>query len=206
VDRLGPLTGPADALTEWLSSLWGSVAAVLAAPLAWFVVGAVAYGYRLAPVRTPNQALYERVTRGWAAIPQVPRKTLLAITNDIRGRFGPMLQGMRMFTRIGVPAMAVFCLAFVVVRMGTVMDWGGGALLFELERLIVGPQHLLTVWIPLHGVASHLIDAVVVVLLVGILAAAVDRVLLAYPVRQEPPAPEVTESSVGRTPVAVQTE
>ena len=88
VDRLGPVTGPADAVTEWLSSLWGSVAAVLAAPLAWFVVGAVAYGYRLAPVRAPNRPLYERVARGWSAIPRLPRKTLLAITNDIRGQNG----------------------------------------------------------------------------------------------------------------------
>jgi hypothetical protein len=205
VDRLGPLNGPAEIVTSWLGSLWGSVAAVLAAPLAWFVVGAVAYGYRLAPIPAPNRALYERLSRGWAAVPQMPRKALLAITNDIRERFGPMVQGMRMFTRIGVPAMVVFCLAFVAVRLGTVWDWGGGALFFELERLVVGPQDLVQVWIPLQGIVGHLINAVVTVLLVCVLAAAVDRVLLAYQVEQ-PPAPHVREPSAERTPAGVHAE
>ena len=202
VDSLGQFSVTAQGLTDWFGSLWGSVAAVLAVPLAWFVVGAVAYGHRMPSTPSPVHPLARRVARGWPALPPLPRRTILALTNDIRSRFGPMVRGARMFTRLGLPAMLVFCLAFVLVRMATIMDWGGSAVLFELARLVVGPQDLETVWRPLSTVIGALSDALIMVLLVCLLAAAVDRVLLAHRPRR-PRHAEVTPPEAVRTQEAV---
>jgi hypothetical protein len=81
--------------------------------------------------------------------------------------------------------MLFFCISFLVAQ--TARDW-----LWEVERLLIGPRDLEEVWWPLSGPLSVLNDAVGVVLLAALLAAAVDRVLRLQPA---PSADSASEST-----------
>jgi hypothetical protein len=72
--------------------------------------------------------------------------------------------------RAGLVPMLLFCLAFVAAR--TVANW-----LWELQRLLIGPEDLGGFWMPLSWPLSRLNDAAGHVVLVCLLAAAVDRAL-----------------------------
>jgi hypothetical protein len=162
---LGPLTDPVRGTGSWLGSLVGDADVVILVPFAWLAVGAVVYGYRLAgsSARGP----------GWGAprwVPEPVRAVAGNIAADVRGRFAPLIDGLRLLVRAGVAPMLLFCLAFVVAQ--TASSW-----LWELERLVVGPQDLNTVWRPLSGALSVCNDAAGTVVLACVLAAAVDRVL-----------------------------
>jgi hypothetical protein len=206
VRSLGPLTHAGERLFGWLWTLITSVDAVIVVPVAWLAVGAVVYGRRLAEneherdadaspvspappvspaspvsrgVAGPNDLTQEqqRITDEPAypvpAPPRAPgplRRTGHAFGKDLRGRFLPLLQGIRLLVRAGLRPMLLFCLVFLLVQ--TTSKW-----LWEAERLIVGPQDLSQVWMPLSRLLSSFNDAAGQVLLACLLAAAVDRVL-----------------------------
>jgi hypothetical protein len=181
----GPLAQPARTVSSWLLGLMGSLDAVIMVPIAWLTVGAVVYGHHLAP--PPATAGQQRAARRWARVPRPVRFVGSGISADLRDRFGPLVHGLRTLARAGLAPMLLFCLAFIIAQGAE--DW-----LWELERLLIGPRDLDTVWMPISGPLDMVNRTVGTVLLACLLAAAVDRVL-----RVQPAVP-ATDESAGEGP------
>jgi hypothetical protein len=169
MDAIGPLATPARGLAGWLSDLFGSVDAVLVVPLAWLAVGAVVYGHRVA-APPPENLLLQKASRRWSVVPRPVRRVAGDLTADLRERFGPLVDGLRLVVRAGMAPMLLFCLAFLIAQ--TASKW-----LWELERLLIGPQDLNTFWQAVDEPLGILNDLLATVLLVCLLGAAIDRVL-----------------------------
>jgi hypothetical protein len=177
VEKFGPLAAPARSVVSWLGETLGSVDAVIVVPLAWLTVGAVVYGHTLAPPSPSGSVLFMRAARKWLIIPRPLRRVGSELTADFRDRFTPLVHGLRLVVRAGLAPMLLFCLAFLVAQ-------AAGTWLWELERLIIGPQDINVVWRAVDGPLSVFNDLVATVLLACLLSAAVDRVL-----RADRPAP-----------------
>lgn len=146
---------------------------VFLVPLAWLAVGAVVYGHRLVPPPRPRSSgVVRKAIVRWRVLPPVVRRAGEDLTGNLRDKFVPLWHGLRTLGRAGLPAMLLFCLVFLVA------PWTGNGL-WELERLLIGPRELAGMWMPLSGVLSVVNDATTAVVLVCLLAAAVDRVLAA---------------------------
>lgn len=171
MDAIGPFAGPVGAVTGWLGGLLGSVDAVLVVPLAWLAVGAVVYGHRVKPP-APQSDLLRKASKRWSVVPKPVRRVASELTGDVRERFGPLADGLRLVFRAGVAPMLLFCLAFVLAQ--TAAKW-----LWELERLLIGPQDINTVWRAVDTPLGLVNDVASTVLLVCLLGAAIDRVLRA---------------------------
>jgi hypothetical protein len=165
----------------WLGEVAGSLDMLIVVPIAWLAVGAVIYGYKTAPPPAPAGPLFQRAARRLAAGPRPLRRVAGELAGDLRGRFGPLLQGLGVIFRGGVRPMLLFWLAFLIAQ-------GSAQWLWELERVIVGPQDIGVVWSPLSGPLGVFNEAVSNALLVCLLAAAVDRALAAEPAAPEEPA------------------
>jgi hypothetical protein len=169
MDAIGPLATPTREVAAWLGGLLGSVDAVLVVPLAWLAVGAVVYGHRVAPP-PPAGELLRAASRRWSIVPAPLRRVGGALTSDLRERFGPLVDGLRLVVRAGLAPMLLFCVAFLIAQ--TASKW-----LWELERLLIGAQDVPTVWLAIDEPLGVFNDLVATVLLVCLLGAAIDRVL-----------------------------
>jgi hypothetical protein len=192
-------SSPPEAAAGWLLGQLGHVEAVLVIPISWLAIGVVVIGHRTPDLWTSRQAgrtrqAYEKAQRRWSAAPRAIRWLGERLTEDLRGRFTPLVHGVRMLVRAGAVPMLLFCLAFVAVRR--LPDW-----LWQLERVVIGPQDVTGVWVPLAGPLSTLNDAIGTALLICLLAAAVDRALH----HSEPVAgpPEQPESAAADPPAPV---
>jgi len=174
VEALGPLTDAARTAGEWLVGAIASADTVIVVPLAWLAVGAVVYGHRLAPPAPSGSELVQRASKRWNALPKPVRVVGANLSSDVRERFTPLVHGLRTLAQAGLAPMLFFCVAFLVAQ--TARDW-----LWEAERLLIGPRDLQEVWIPISGPLGLFNDALGVVLLACLLAAAVDRVLRVQP-------------------------
>jgi len=164
---------PNGALKSVLSSIgdtFSSADMIFVLPLAWLAVGAVVYGRALAPLPPPTHRLYQRAAEKLAARPGAVGKLTTAVGKDLYNRFAPLLQGLRRLLRAGWSSMLSFWLAFLIAQSAP--QW-----LWELERLLIGPRDLGLVWMPLSAPVGVLNEAVGTVLLVCLLAAAIDRTL-----------------------------
>jgi hypothetical protein len=190
-------TSAPEAGADWLLGQLGHVEAVLVIPISWLAIGAVVIGRNRPPdAGTPTgrgQQAYQRAQRRWLAAPRAIQWTGERVTEDIRGRFKPLVHGVRMLVRAGAVPMLLFCLAFVAARR--LSDW-----LWQLERLLIGPQDFNGVWFPLAWPLSTLNDAIGTAVLICLLAAAVDRALH----HSQPPAgaPEQLEPAAAAEPPA----
>ena len=171
----GPLSPAADRVVEWFGEILGSADAVLIVPFAWLTIGCVIYGHEL--VSPPRSGSEMATHQRWQRLPSPVRAVLLPLRNGADDRFGPMARGFRLLRHAGLRTMLLFCLAFVVAQ--SLPEW-----LWELERLIIGPQDLGSVWIPLSGPMSTLNESIGLMLTICLVTAAVDYVL-----RVPPPAP-----------------
>jgi hypothetical protein len=186
VSSLGPLTNVVRSAGEWLVNAISSADAVLVVPLAWLAVGAVVYGHKLVEPGPPASELLQRANSWWQRLPKPVRVVGTNLTTDVRDRFAPLAQSLRMMFRAGLAPMLLFCLSFLIAQ--TAQQW-----MWELERFLIGPRELNSVWWPLSGPLSLLNDAVGVVLLACLLGAAVDRVLRLQP---PPSSSDVVEEAV----------
>lgn len=198
---VGTATGaasPSDQAAGWVVGQLGQIQAVLIIPLSWLAIGAVVLGHQPprvwesgAPGAEPTRLAYQRAQRRWSAAPRAIRWFTVRLTDDLRGRFLPLAQGVRMLVRAGAVPMLLFCLAFVVIRV--LEDW-----LWQLERALIGARDVESVWIPLTWPLGELNRAITTVLLVCLLAAAVDRAMRATrPDASPPPVPAGAAPSAG---------
>ncbi len=168
----GPLSGLVKGVFAWFGEILGSLDALVVVPIAWLTIGCVVYGHQLVSPSTPggDPEELETVRRGIARLPAAARKALHPLRNDTRDRFGPMVRGFRVLRQAGLPTMLLFCVAFVTAQ--AVPEW-----LWELERTILGPQDLVNFWIPVSGPLSIVNSAIGIMLIICLVAAAVDHVL-----------------------------
>ena len=146
VDHLGAIGRPVNGAISYIWGLLASTETVILVPLAWLTVGAVVYGRRftheLATSAAPRRARPSR-------LPKPVTWLTLRVVAEMRERFGPLLGGIQLLARASMRPLLLFCLAFVLLSQVT-SDHGplGGAghWMWELERLVIGPQDQGTVW------------------------------------------------------------
>lgn len=167
IDLVGPLGRPVQTVADGIGNLLSDADAVLIIPIAWLTVGAVALGQK---IETPTERrrrfiAEERLKR----VPTAIRRVGHEATADIRGRFSGLGNGIRLLAVGGLLPMLLFCLVFIIARQA-------GNLVLELYRAVVGPMAADTA-VAFNPYISVLSNAAYSVLLVGLLAAAVDRVV-----------------------------
>src|SRR5262249_17581999 len=149
--------------------------------------GAVVYGHRLAQPVTAEE-LYARLGERWVRVPGAIRWLASRLSGTVRERLAPLVNGLRLIAHAGMRPVLLFCPVFLLginVDDASRGPLGGlGSLLLEVERLIIGPREFNEVWVPNVYLFNVLNEAVQAVLLICLVAVAVDRVLLAQ--RLEP--------------------
>jgi hypothetical protein len=167
LDVVGPLSRPLEAVAGAVGSFLTDADAVVLIPIAWLTVGAVALGQKIE--HPPRERRDTRWSSRVERVPPVVRRVGSEATADLRGRFSGLANGLRLLAVGGLLPMLLFCLVFVVARQA-------GALTVEVWRLVVGPTSRDTA-IAFGAYLDLLRDGVYTIALVGLLAAAVDRVV-----------------------------
>lgn len=167
ISIIGPLGRPVQAVADGVGTLLTDANAVLLIPIAWLTVGAVALGQK---IETPTERrrrfiAEERLKR----VPSAVRRVSHEATADLRGRFSGLGNGIRLLAVGGLVPMLLFCVVFIVARQA-------GTLVVELWRAVVGPTSRDTA-LAFYPYLDVLSDAVYTVMLVGLLAAAIDRII-----------------------------
>lgn len=186
---LGPVGSAVDTVLNWVIGAIGKADAIIIVPLAWLTVGAVVYGRSLATQAafdaddTRVSVWSQRVAKVPAPVRRVGREFFGGPVDRFRG----LLSAVRTFAAAGLAPMLLFCLVFVLARQAEVLAALG------LRQLLGAQQPSLMEVIQPH--LDLVTRGVYTVLMVGLLAAAIDRMLapaaMPEPVA-EPAAPAVT--------------
>jgi hypothetical protein len=180
LSRVGGVGDSVQAALNYGGGLLANGQAVILVPVAWLTVGAVVYGHRLSSTPSADE-LYERSGRHSRPLPVPIRWLSSRLSAAVRVRFAPLVDGLRLLFRSGLAPMLVFCLVYLALSPVKTdqrgLLGGAGGWLWELERLVIGPQEVNAVWLPASYMLSGLNSAVETVLLICLLAAAIDRVL-----------------------------
>ncbi|MET0931108.1 MAG: hypothetical protein ABWX74_16425 [Aeromicrobium sp.] len=167
IDIVGPLGRPLQAVADGLGNVLTDADTVLIIPIAWLTVGAIALGQK---IETPEQQrrrfiAEDRVKR----VPRVVRRVGHEATADIRGRFSGLSNGVRMIALGGLLPMLLFCIVFLVAREA-------GNLSAVLWRAAFGPvkRDDALAFVPYLDVIA---TGAYTLVLVGLLAAAIDRII-----------------------------
>ena len=152
---LGPLAG----VGRFLGGALLAADVVILVPLAWLAVGAVVYGRSL----PAGEGLTREQVRRWLRMPR-------GLRSDVGESFGPLMRGFGLLRRAGLGPMLLVCLVFQLVAM--IPD-----LLWWIEKSVIGPRDLDTIWVPLSGPLGAINEAVGTIVLICLVGAAVDRVL-----------------------------
>lgn len=167
---LGPFGDPVGSATGWIFTALGRGDQLILLPIAWLTVGAVVYGRSIAaPVAAERDP--GRIARAAARVPAPVRRVWDEMTGSVRGRFTRLTDGVRLLIRAGLVPMLLFCLVFLLARQS-------GTLAQEAARWLIGPQDPSTRLAFAPHVAV-LTDGVYTVVLVVLLAAAIDRIMAA---------------------------
>lgn len=190
VGALGPVGAAVEAVWAWLVTLWSDVGVLAFTPLAWLTVGAVVYA-RPATSTAPLAGLagFSRVRRlqalrrRAARAPAPVRDWSGRAGKGVASRFAPLVDALRTIRRAGVVPVVLFCLLFLLARQVEVLT--GHAM-----RAVIGPLDP-DVYVMLAPILSILPRATYTLVLVALLAAAVDRMLRHEAESSEPdPAPQ----------------
>jgi hypothetical protein len=166
-DAVGPIGDPLRSTAHWLGNVIGDADGIVVIPIAWLTVGAVALGRQIDVPRPTRPA--SPLLRPVARIPAPVRRIGSEATADLRGRFRGLGDGLRLIVIGGLVPMLLFCLVFIVASQS-------GVLVTELWRTVVGPLDRDTA-LAIAPYVNILADAVYSLLLVGLLGAAIDRVV-----------------------------
>jgi hypothetical protein len=160
-------TGPARGVVMWVGTQLANAEAVLLAPVSWLLLGLV-ISRKAASASldgSPNTP-----PPGWlSSMPRPVRWLADGVRSDLNTRFGPLTNGIRLIFRAGLIPMALLCVLVPALLAGTRWLW-------EIERLLIGPQDLWTRWAPLSYWLSPLNTAIAVVAVTCLVAAMVERV------------------------------
>lgn len=182
VAHLGPLEQSARVAGRFAIDLATSVDTVLIVPVAWLFVATTVYGMKDPPLTEKELQRARRAARRWSKVPMPVRRLAAGSTADMREAMSPLARSYRLVAYAGIVPILLFCLLFVVTQ-------GLPLWLWELERTLLGPQELDTLWVPLSGPLATVNEAITMVLQLCLVAAAVDRVLRVSGSAAEPGVP-----------------
>ncbi|WP_327090698.1 hypothetical protein OIE66_08760 [Nonomuraea sp. NBC_01738] len=162
-DAAGSVLGPVgDAVSFVLPDVWNA----LVLPLVWVTIAAVVFGRDMGA----GEALIEgtrvqpRAGRVRAAAPEPVRKAAEFVSRDLRDKYTPMFNGLRLVLGAGLVFFLVLCLSYTLLTVGR--DWA-----FIGVTALVGP-HESAWWTLWHGPVRFGVDLVYEVLRISLLAAA----------------------------------
>lgn len=167
IDLVGPIGHPLQSVMHGIGNLLTDADSILIIPIAWLTVGAVALGQQIgAPPREKRPSRWQPHLQ---RVPARVRQWSGEATSGIRGRFTGLGDGVRLLVVGGLVPMMLFCLVFVVARKA-------GYFAAQLWRIVVGPQQrdYALAFSPYFDIFS---TAVYSLLLVGLLGAAIDRII-----------------------------
>ncbi|HEX4814147.1 MAG TPA: hypothetical protein VFV66_15495 [Nonomuraea sp.] len=180
--------GAGDALGGVLSPVGDAVAFVLPdprdailLPLVWLAIAAVVFGRQAGDVGAAiaGTRVESRATRLWAATPAPVRGVAEFVSRDLRGKYLPALDGLRLALRVGPVFFLTFCLCHVALT--TAADWT-----FIGVTHLVGP-HETAWWTLWHDPIKFGVTAVFEVLRISLLAATLRLALQAAPAGRSRP-------------------
>lgn len=167
------LGGPGQLIDQVLAFIAGAIGkadAIILIPMAWLTVGAVVYGRTLTQAKKAEPGARakqwsERVKK----VPSPVRRVGQEVFGGAISRFNGLAGALRTFARAGLAPMLLFCLVFVLAKQAEVgTAW--------VLRWAMGPQD--PDWMVVITPYLTLIRrGVYTVLMVALLAAAVDRML-----------------------------
>ncbi|MEV4889500.1 hypothetical protein AB0K48_08935 [Nonomuraea sp. NPDC055795] len=167
-DVIGGVLGP---VGEAVAAVVPNLKDALVLPLVWVTIAAVVYGREMGQ----GEALIQgtRVESGAGrvkeAAPEPVRKVAEFVSRDLRDKYTPMLNGLRMVLRAGPVFFLVFCLCYTLLGVGH--DWA-----FIGVVNLIGP-HESNWWTVWHGPIKFGVTAVYEVLRISLLAAALQMAL-----------------------------
>jgi hypothetical protein len=169
-DSLGGPGAVIDQVLGFIAGAIGKADAIVLIPMAWLTVGAVVYGRTLSQAKKAEPS--ER-SKQWAErakrVPSPVRRVGREVFGGAISRFNGLAGAVRTFARAGLAPMLLFCLVFVLAKQAEV---GTAWVLREL----IGPQDP-DVMVVIAPYLALIRRAVYTVLMVSLLAAAVDRML-----------------------------
>jgi hypothetical protein len=172
IEILGPVGDPVATVAGWISTFIDNADDVVLVPLAWLTVAAVVFGGSIAPPPPKGASRFSRV-RPIAAVgsrtPAVVKRWAQEATSGFRGRFSGLRDGFRVLALGGLVPMVTFCLVFVIADQAN-------AVVSELGRFLLGPRSRDTAlaFSPWEDIIASTLEYVI---LAGLLAAAIDRIL-----------------------------
>jgi hypothetical protein len=168
VDVLGPVGAALDSVRGWFWGVLGDFDAIVVIPIAWLTVGAVVYGRRVTEPEA-RIAARERIDRRLQRLPRPVQRWGGDFLDDMGARFAGLFKGLRLLAVAGLVPMLLFCLVFLLATEAKYLTMEG-------FRWVTGPLDSVdapAIWPWMDVVAQ----GVYTVLVVGLLAAAVDRVI-----------------------------
>ncbi len=183
VDVVVPFS--AGAALRWLGSFGADVKDGLLQPLLWFTIAAVVYGERMeSDRRTIEGTRLERLHRArgaWARLPRRVRVFLEVASRELREKWTPAVNGLRLALRAGAAFFLTFCLCYVALQVLTRWGWIGAT-------RIIGP-HPWDWWQVALVPLDFARDAIYEVLRICLLGAAYDLALRRTGLAGRPSAP-----------------
>lgn len=167
------LGGPGHVIDSVVNFFWGAIGQadkIIIVPMAWLTVGAVVYGRSLSQARKAQQSERAKV---WSAraekVPSPIRRVGKEVFSGPISRFNGLAGAVRTFARAGLAPMLLFCLVFVLAKQAEVgVSW--------VLRELIGP-HDPKFMSYISGYVGLVRRGVYTVLMVALLAAAIDRIL-----------------------------
>ncbi|NUR82517.1 MAG: hypothetical protein HOY71_00360 [Nonomuraea sp.] len=167
-DAVGVVLGP---VKDALAVVVPDAGEALLVPLVWVTIAAVVHGRDM----EQGEALIEgtrvqtHAGRIRSATPEPVRRVAEFFSRDLRGKYTPMLNGLRMVLRAGLVFFLVYCLCYTL--LGLARDWA-----FIGVTHLVGPHesHWWTVW---HEPIKFGVTAIYEILRISLLAAALQTAL-----------------------------
>lgn len=171
---LGGVGALSDKIVGFFATIIGQADAVIIVPMAWLTVGAIVYGRSLSQLKAEEPS--ERA-KMWAArmdkVPGPVRRISGEMFSGPIDRFKGLAGALKTFSRAGLAPMLLFCLVFVLAKqVETAVAW--------LLRWLIGPRepNFMEIITPYLDLA---IKGAYTILMVSLLAAAVDRILRPTP-------------------------
>ena len=185
---LGPLTEPVRAVGDLLARIVDGIGAIVVTPVAWLTVGAVVLAGGLRDSRRARLEEHDVVVRVRDRL--VSRAERLRrhlwrpdrITEMLGRRFEDLIAGLRTIAHAGVLPVLTFCL---VLGLAQLAEWGSILAL----RAVVGPRDPTTM-IAFSTYLDVVTRTVYTVVVVALVAAAVDRLLARRLQEERAAAPE----------------
>lgn len=166
----GPVGDVLGEAWSWTWTLVGNLGTVVVVPVAWLTVGAVVLD-RTLPKTTVS------LPRPIAQLPRGLRPVASRLWNDLRSRFGGIIDGLRMLSKAGLVPMLTSCLALLVIdRLRPLVVLGLRELIGPVRP---GTTPVLSVYL---DIASY---AVFFVAMVCLVSAATARLVAAAEEREE---------------------